>query len=114
MKRTQSERQGARYGCCKMRESSPRVNVAFLEAYAAAWNARDIDRIMGAMTPDCVFETAGGNADYGVRSVSHNAVRDVDSNGHEFRRLGCDLFIFRDGKIRTKMTFLRPGIAPAI
>lgn len=28
------------------------------------------------MTPDCVFEGAGGNADYDVRSVGFNAIRE--------------------------------------
>ncbi len=59
-----------------MKELRPVVEVDFLESYADAWNARDIDRIMQAMSPDCVFETAGGNADCGVRSVGQNAVRD--------------------------------------
>jgi len=54
----------------------PVVEADFLEAYADAWNARYIDRIMRAIAPDCVFEAAGGKADYGVRSVGQNAVRD--------------------------------------
>lgn len=34
------------------------VQIDFLKAYADAWNARDIERIMQAMTSDCAFEAA--------------------------------------------------------
>lgn len=51
------------------------VDVEFLEAYAEAWNAHDVDRIMQSMTDDCVFEAAGGKAVYGARSEGRDAVR---------------------------------------
>lgn len=117
------------------------VDAAFLAAYADAWSTRDIDRIMQAMTPDCVFEASGGKAGYGARSVGHDAVRarietvwtelpDAEwraeghfvkgdrgcsewvlrgtaPDGSAIRFAGCDLFTFRNGKIRTMRTLLR-------
>ena len=85
------------------------VQVDFLKAYADAWNARDIDRIMQAMTSDCVFEAAGGKADYGVRSVGYDAVRarivevwdalpDAEwlADGHFVKgNRGCSEWVFR-------------------
>lgn len=52
------------------------TDVAFLEAYADAWNAHDIDRIMAMMTDDCVFETGGGTERWGTRYVGAEAVRE--------------------------------------
>lgn len=52
------------------------IGIDFLKAYADAWNAHDIDRIMQAMSSDCVFEAAGGKAVYGARSEGYDAVRD--------------------------------------
>ena len=49
--------------------------VAFLEAYGDAWNDHDADRIMAAMTEDCVFETGGGAAPWGTRFEGAAAVR---------------------------------------
>lgn len=55
--------------------SESRPTVAFLEAYADAWNAHDIDRIMAAMTEDCVFETGGGKDPWGTRHEGADSVR---------------------------------------
>ena len=49
--------------------------VAFLEAYGDAWNAHDVDRIMAAMTEDCIFETGGGSEPWGARYQGAAVVR---------------------------------------
>jgi len=52
------------------------IDSSFLEAFADAWNAHDIDRIMTFMTDDCVFEAGGGTAPWGERFAGHDAVRE--------------------------------------
>ncbi len=47
---------------------------ALLEAFGAAWNDHDLDRAIGMMTEDCVFESTGPAPD-GVRSEGRDAVR---------------------------------------
>lgn len=56
--------------------SSPDTpTIAFLEAYGDAWNAHDVDRIMAAMTEDCIFETGGGSEPWGTRYQGAAVVR---------------------------------------
>ena len=52
------------------------MNNKSLEEYFAAWNDHDVDRIMGFMSEDCVFETGGGSERYGTRYQGENIVRE--------------------------------------
>lgn len=112
-------------------------NVAFLEAFADAWNRHDVDAIMASMTEDCVFITSGGDRFEGrdaVRAVfseviesfsgltfsnPHHAV-DGDrglsewvfsgtdkEEGEHVQIEGCDVFTFRDGLIAIKNTYMK-------
>lgn len=117
------------------------VSIEMLVEFAAAWNAHDIDAIMAMMTPDCVFETAGGSEAHGTRHVGAAAVRErfisvwtdipdagfkdashfvsgdrgcsewtftgTAPDGDPIELRGCDLFVFRDGLIAKKSTFLK-------
>jgi ketosteroid isomerase-like protein len=51
------------------------MNCKDLANYSDAWNAHDIDTIMGYMTNDCIFETGGGSEKYGTRFEGFDAVR---------------------------------------
>jgi ketosteroid isomerase-like protein len=51
------------------------VTVADLQAFADAWNAHDVDALMGFMTHDCVFEASAGPEIVGTRYVGTQAVR---------------------------------------
>lgn len=57
--------------------------VEFLEAYGEAWNDHDADRIMAAMTDDCIFETGGGESPWGDR---HEGAADVQARVEEVWR----------------------------
>jgi steroid delta-isomerase-like uncharacterized protein len=46
-----------------------------LEAFAAAWNAHDLDGLLALCTEDCVFETAAGPNACGTRHTGHAALR---------------------------------------
>ena len=114
---------------------------AYLERYAEAWNAHDIETIMSMMTEDCVFLTGGGEGSSGSRYEGAESVRErfvevwtefpdvrfedarhfvdgdrgcsewtfVATNPDGFRLEfdGCDLFDFRDGKIRVKNSYIK-------
>ncbi|MGE5339224.1 MAG: nuclear transport factor 2 family protein [Gemmatimonadota bacterium] len=57
--------------------SAPRnVDVAFLQAFADAWNAHDIDALMSFMHDDCVFHAVAGPDLYGRSFVGRAAVRE--------------------------------------
>lgn len=43
-----------------MAQSNPKVAEAFLQSFADAFNAHDLDEIMSHMTDDCVFEASAG------------------------------------------------------
>lgn len=122
-----------------MPDDTKTVTIAFLDAFADAWNRHDIDALMSFMTEDCVFEASAGDEACGTRSEGAPAVRrafedvwatfpDAQWRGaHHFvsgdrgvsewvftgtrqdgRRVevqGCDLFTFRDGKIRVKNSY---------
>lgn len=49
--------------------------IEFLEAFGDAWNDHDADRIMAAMTDDCIFETGAGESAWGDRYEGAVAVR---------------------------------------
>jgi steroid delta-isomerase-like uncharacterized protein len=49
--------------------------VAFLQAFADAFNAHDADALMAFMTDDCVFEASAGPDACGLRYVGRDAVR---------------------------------------
>ena len=49
--------------------------LALLEAFAAAWNAHDVDALLALCTADCVFETAAGPAAHGTRHAGQAALR---------------------------------------
>ena len=51
------------------------VTTATLEAFSAAWNAHDIDALMGFISDDCVFQTAAGPDACGTRIAGPEAVR---------------------------------------
>ena len=51
------------------------VTVETLAAFGDAWNRHDIDALMGFMSEDCVFQTAGGADACGTRHVGTAAVR---------------------------------------
>ena len=61
--------------------SHPPVTTATLEAFSAAWNRHDLDALMGFMSEDCVFMTAGGPDACGARHVGHEAVRQAFAQG---------------------------------
>lgn len=52
------------------------MNKKRLEDYSNAWNEHDIDKIMGFMTEDCVFETGGGAEKFGTRYEGYETVRE--------------------------------------
>ncbi len=58
-----------------MNASSRTVTVQTLEDFSEAWNAHDIDALMGFMSEDCVFQTAAGPEASGTRHVGAQAVR---------------------------------------
>jgi len=47
-----------------------------LQKYSDAWNEHDIEKIMGFMSEDCVFEPGGGPEKYGIRFEGAGAVRE--------------------------------------
>jgi taurine dehydrogenase small subunit len=52
-----------------------RVDVAFLESFAEAFNRHDLDGIMAHMTEDCVFYRSSGSDVRGTEYVGRAAVR---------------------------------------
>ena len=51
------------------------MNIDDLQSYSDAWNEHDIDKVMGYMSKDCIFETGGGSSKYGTRFSGFNVVR---------------------------------------
>src|SRR5690606_304334 len=58
-----------------MAQTHPTVTEAFLQSFADAFNAHDLDAIMSHMTDDCVFEASAGPDADGERFPGHAAVR---------------------------------------
>ena len=112
-------------------------NVAFLKAFADAWNRHDIDSLMMHMAEDGVFiSSSGARAEgskavreafasvfeafpdarwagdthfvSGNRGVSEWVFSGTDAeDGSVVEERGCDLFTFRDFKIVVKGTYLK-------
>ncbi|WP_153098819.1 nuclear transport factor 2 family protein [Paraburkholderia hayleyella] len=57
--------------------AQPGTNVETLIEFSAAFNRHDAKALMHLMTPDCVFEAAGGKETYGARFVGQAAVREA-------------------------------------
>ncbi len=55
---------------------SPLPDVAFLAAFAAAWNRHDIDALMSFMAEDCAFHAVAGPDLLGRSFVGRDAVRE--------------------------------------
>ena len=122
-----------------MAQSENNVTEEFLQSFADAFNAHDLDGIMSHMTADCVFEASAGPEAAGETFVGQRAVRkafeDVFStfpdahwgnprhvvsgdrgfsewtftgtrkDGSRVEVNGCDLFMFRDGRIAVKNSY---------
>lgn len=58
-----------------MTNSESHPTVAYLQAYADAWNRHDAEGIMALMTDDCVFESSAGPHVCGTRYVGSEEVR---------------------------------------
>jgi ketosteroid isomerase-like protein len=52
------------------------VTTATLEAFLAAFNAHDLDAIMGFFAEDCAFDMPRGTEPWGTRFVGKKAVRE--------------------------------------
>ncbi|MDB5731613.1 MAG: SnoaL-like domain protein [Variovorax sp.] len=52
------------------------VDTEFLRAFAAAWNAHDIDALMSFMSEDCEFHSVGGPDVLGRSFIGREAVRE--------------------------------------
>lgn len=59
-----------------MPTTSRPVDAEFLRAFAAAWNAHDIDALMNFMSDDCEFHAVAGPAVLGRSFVGREAVRE--------------------------------------
>jgi steroid delta-isomerase-like uncharacterized protein len=111
--------------------------VEFLQAFAAAWNAHDLDAIMSAMSEECVFRSSDGTESAGkaaVRAVFQDVLESVEDirfvddehlasgdrglsewtltgtdaeDGSTIHARGCDVFRFESGKIALKDTYLK-------
>ncbi len=112
-------------------------NLRFLKAFADAWNRHDVDALMGHMSEDGVFISSSGaraegskavreafasvfesfpdarwdeDAHFvsGTRGVSEWVFSGTDAeDGTVVKERGCDIFIFQDGKITVKDTYLK-------
>ena len=110
------------------------VTVDDLEAFADAWDRHDVDTIMTFFTDDCVFIAGWGKRFVGKdrvregvseffsrfpdghfsdgthflsgdRGVSEWTFTATGADGRKLEMTGCDLFVFKDGKIAVKNAF---------
>ena len=58
-----------------MAKQSNEVTVAFLQAFADAWNRHDVEDLMSFVADDCVFESSAGDEACGTRHEGAEAVR---------------------------------------
>ena len=59
-----------------MARSDNEVTIAFLQAFADAWNRHDADALIEFMTHDCIFETSSGPDVCGTRYQGQESVRE--------------------------------------
>ncbi len=82
------------------RNESGRITVAFLEAFADAWNRHDTDAILSMMTDDCVFEASRGSAVKGTvytgQDEARRGVQEVFATFPDARWNGAKHFIAED------------------
>ena len=117
-----------------MTEVPSEVTTEYLEAFADAWNRHDVDAAMTFFTNDCVFIAGWGtrfegydsvregvsefferfpdgqfsDANHfisGDRGVSEWIFTATGPGGEKLQMLGCDIFAFKNGKIRVKNAF---------
>lgn len=58
-----------------MAQSNEKVTEAFLQSFADAFNAHDLDAIMSHMTADCIFEASAGPDADGEKFTGQAQVR---------------------------------------
>src|SRR5687768_3128436 len=58
-----------------MAQPSTKVSESFLQSFADAFNAHDVDAIMSHMTDDCVFEASAGPEKEGEKFTGRQHVR---------------------------------------
>ena len=114
--------------------ATAQVDIATLQAVLDAFNAHDVDAIMGFFADDCVFDTPRGqrlvgkeqvrtgiqarfdgipDIHYGDdrhfvdgdRGVSEWTIRGTLTTGEPIEVRGCDLFEFAGDKIRRKDSY---------
>jgi ketosteroid isomerase-like protein len=61
-------------------DSNKRITVQFLQSFADAFNAHDINKIMSFMTQDCVFEASAGEYADGEKFMGQENVRKAFEN----------------------------------
>jgi ketosteroid isomerase-like protein len=89
-----------------------------MKAISAAFNSRDVDRIVSFFTDDATFWLARGpepvpdmrwdHKEYifaGNRAISVWMVKGKGADGEDLNYEGCDIYTFRGGKICAKNTF---------
>ncbi len=57
------------------RDDQHDARLALLRDFAEAWNRHDVDAILEAMTPDCVYAQSAGSDEGGLRFEGQTAVR---------------------------------------
>ena len=105
-----------------------------VEMFGAAWAEHDLDRALGLITDDCVFDATGPAPD-GCRCIGPDAIRTAwqpifDDRGSRFEEeesfvaadrvvqrwkyswdgghvRGVDVFRVRDGKISEKLSYVK-------
>jgi len=122
-----------------MSNVSTDMTIDELELFADAWNRHDVDTIMAFFTDDGVFIAGWGERFVGKnrvregvteffkrfpdgkfsdsnhfisgdRGVSEWIFTATGSDGGKLKMLGCDIFLFRDGKIQEKNAFRKEHI----
>ena len=63
-----------------MAQSNQNVSTDFLQSFADAFNAHDLDRIMSHMTDDCVFQASAGPDMDGEKFSGQDQVRKAFDN----------------------------------
>ena len=63
-----------------MAQSSNNITIDYLQSFADAFNAHDLDRIMDLMTEDCVFEASAGPDIDGEKFTGREAVKKAFEN----------------------------------